>query len=63
MDHEKIEHKHVAEDSMTPYQRFMRRVMLRILELSTLELIVAILHLTLTALAVFGIIGASSEGH
>lgn len=65
MEREHIEHKHVAEDTLTPYQRFMRRIMLRILEISTLELIVATIHLALTALAIFGIIGASSSegGH
>ena len=56
MNHETIDHKHVADDNLTPYQRVMRRALLRLLEISTLELVVATLHLSLTAAVVFGII-------
>lgn len=43
---------------MTPYQRLVQKLLMRILEVSTLELFVATLHLALTAAAIFGIIGA-----
>lgn len=62
MEHETVEHKHVLNDGLTGYQRFMRRLVLRLVELSTLELIVTTLHLVLFAAVVFGVIGAS-EGH
>jgi hypothetical protein len=64
MEHSTKEtHKHVAEDEgMTPYQRFMHRAVMRLLELSSLELIVTTLHLVLFAAVVFGIVG-TSEGH
>ena len=63
MNHEKVEtHKHLAEPQTT-YQRVVMRMLTRILELSTLELVVATLHLALTAAAIFGLVGgAGGEG-
>lgn len=63
MEHEHINPKHLAGDDLSPYQRFMRRILLRLLEISTLELLIGVLHLAVTALAVFGVIGASGGGH
>ena len=60
MEHN-TEHKHVDLEGMTPYQRFMHRCVMRLIELSTLELIVATLHLTLTAAVVFGLISTGHE--
>lgn len=62
MEHSKIDPKHIAEPE-TSYQAFMTRMLHRILELSTLELVVATLHLALTAAAVFGLLGAAEGGH
>jgi len=54
------QHKHVMDEGdLTPYQKFVSRVLWRIFELSTMELVIAILHCALTAAAVFGLIGAS----
>jgi hypothetical protein len=47
--------KHLlTEATMTPYQRFMHTAIHRLLELTTLELIVATAHLAITFVAVFG---------
>lgn len=61
MEHSTKEHegKHVALDGMSPYQRFMHKAVMRLIEISTLELLVAFLHLALTAAAIFGIVGAT----
>jgi hypothetical protein len=57
------EHKHVMHDeNMTPYQRFVSRVLWKIFELSTLEVVLTFLHLLLFAAVTFGIVHGSG-GH
>lgn len=63
MEHQKIDHKHVADEDLTLYQKFMRRCILRLIELSSLELIVTTLHLVLFAAVVFGIVGSGEGDH
>lgn len=62
MEHTKFEGKHVLEENMTPAQKLMHRVLMRLVEISSLELIIATLHLMLFAGVVFGFIQGES-GH
>jgi hypothetical protein len=64
MEHEsREEHKHVLlNDNMTPYQRFVSRVLWKIFELSTIEVVLTFLHLLLFAAVTFGIVHGSG-GH
>lgn len=58
IEHEHEEHKHVLTDEgMTPYQRFVHKVLWRLLELSTLEVLIALAHFALTFMVVFYGIG------
>jgi hypothetical protein len=61
MEHTKIEPRHVAEPQTLP-QVVMHRLLVRILEVSTMELIVGVLHLAVTTAAVLGLIGAGGGG-
>ena len=62
MEHTKIEGKHVLEENMTVAQKVMHRLVMRLIEISSLELIIATLHLVLFAGVVFGFIQGES-GH
>lgn len=61
LEHEKIEPKHLVEPQ-TAYQRTVQRILHRILELSTIELVIATLHLMVTTAAVLGLLGGGG-GH
>lgn len=56
----KTDHKHVAAP---PPATVVHRLLVRILEVSTMELVVGIIHCVLTALAVFGLVHTGGGGH
>lgn len=62
MERTKIEHKHMADLDKPLPVTVVQRILVRILEVSTLELVVGVIHCVLTAMAVFGLVGAAGGG-
>lgn len=62
MERTKIEPKHVADPDKPLPAAIVHRILVRILEVSTMELVVGIIHCVLTALAVFGLVNAGEGG-
>lgn len=62
MERTKIEPRHVAEPDKPLSTVVVHRILVRILEVSTLELIIGVLHLVVTSLAVFGLVQAGGGG-
>lgn len=62
MERTKIEPRHVAEPAKPLPAAVVHRILVRILEVSTLELVVGVAHLVVTSLAVFGLVQAGGGG-